>query len=443
MIDLAYYASVFMLGFRGIEYLGVKIADLFILLVFFLFLYRVMKGDRIRGDKLFSFFYILIVISVLLSLLHVDDFTFAKLDPFRYLLVGMFSVATIHYVDSKRRLENTFRVLVLSGLIAAVISLLVFSLWISGFEGVAPFLHRIETGETEGRVQALFYDPNHFGGFLILPVFSLLYFILSSLNEGNRAKTLLSYSGTILLGAALVTTGSRSAVGSVVVGWGAVAAFYTARSVRRGLRNDGAKSLLKVIILSSLIVALILLWFGYSEVEFITRLAGAKNDSTGTGPRSRGPRHGSVKTGLQSRLQLWHAALLAFQDSPIIGVGTSDFIHEYPTLAKEHGFDPTIVNFPHNTFLDLLAELGLIGFLSSLGLLSYLYFIIYRMIRGSPDPVFALTLFSLLLAQSADMFFISMFHGRRLWLVFALITAAGLLVVKSSSSGSGRLGDLG
>ncbi|MBS3793258.1 O-antigen ligase family protein, partial [Candidatus Bipolaricaulota bacterium] len=137
-------------------------------------------------------------------------------------------------------------------------------------------------------------------------------------------------------------------------------------------------------------------------------------------------------------LQLWSASLIAFSNNPIIGVGTSDFINEYPRIARRHGFDPETQFFPHNTYIGLLAELGLFGGLSGLLLIAFVFVKGWQNVVKSSGSGLSVILLSLFLAQAAHMFFLSMFHARRLWFVFALIIGASLLigeVIKNKDKG--------
>jgi putative inorganic carbon (hco3(-)) transporter len=64
----------------------------------------------------------------------------------------------------------------------------------------------------------------------------------------------------------------------------------------------------------------------------------------------------------QTRLQFWQNGLDALQESPVIGVG----YNQYNTLNRNK-------QAPHNTFLQLLVELGPIGFFCFMGLFYYAF----------------------------------------------------------------------
>lgn len=69
-------------------------------------------------------------------------------------------------------------------------------------------------------------------------------------------------------------------------------------------------------------------------------------------------------TGL--RLHMFHAGYLVFLKSPIIGTGLSDYEGDVEKLIKEEKTfvdDPWLLTSPHNIYINLLAEAGLLGFI--------------------------------------------------------------------------------
>jgi len=66
-----------------------------------------------------------------------------------------------------------------------------------------------------------------------------------------------------------------------------------------------------------------------------------------------------------ARLNLWAAALTAFKSHPLFGAGALDF-----TVALSHD---ARYNVAHNTYLDVLGQLGIAGFLPFLGILILVY----------------------------------------------------------------------
>ncbi|WP_424625437.1 O-antigen ligase family protein [Achromobacter marplatensis] len=76
-------------------------------------------------------------------------------------------------------------------------------------------------------------------------------------------------------------------------------------------------------------------------------------------------------TSFGIRLQLWHASLLMFEKSPIVGVGPSKFRDELLALQKQDIVTEEVVEGfgePHNDMLAALSGYGLLGLLSILTL---------------------------------------------------------------------------
>lgn len=78
-----------------------------------------------------------------------------------------------------------------------------------------------------------------------------------------------------------------------------------------------------------------------------------------------------LDTSFGIRLQLWHASVLMFEKSPIVGVGPSKFRHELQELQKQGVVSAEVVEGfgePHNDMLAALSGYGLLGLLSILSL---------------------------------------------------------------------------
>jgi O-antigen ligase len=65
---------------------------------------------------------------------------------------------------------------------------------------------------------------------------------------------------------------------------------------------------------------------------------------------------------MRARMQLWAAALDVFFDHPWTGIGMHNFVLAYGCyLPIATSIDPRITPWPHNLFLEILAECGVIG----------------------------------------------------------------------------------
>ncbi len=79
-----------------------------------------------------------------------------------------------------------------------------------------------------------------------------------------------------------------------------------------------------------------------------------------------------------SRLSLWNTGIKGIKESPITGLGLTGFANNWQKLNTDPNLDTH--NFPHNIFLDLWVETGILGLISLIGLIGL---IIYRGLRHS------------------------------------------------------------
>jgi O-antigen ligase len=70
----------------------------------------------------------------------------------------------------------------------------------------------------------------------------------------------------------------------------------------------------------------------------------------------------SVAEAPVPRLQLWHAALLVWAAQPLLGIGPDNFRHTYGTVLGLERWDTRV--HANNLYLELLADLGLLGSLA-------------------------------------------------------------------------------
>lgn len=76
------------------------------------------------------------------------------------------------------------------------------------------------------------------------------------------------------------------------------------------------------------------------------------------------------------RSTLYSYAWSLFEENPIIGIGWTEFINEsYGLINSDRG------SHPHNIYIQLLTELGIVGFLLFMIPVTYIYYKTYRMLR--------------------------------------------------------------
>lgn len=97
-----------------------------------------------------------------------------------------------------------------------------------------------------------------------------------------------------------------------------------------------------------------------------------------------------------ARLEIWQTSWLVFKEHPILGVGLNDFEYHYRENLPRVAFPPLewLVAQPHNLYLALLTQTGLLGFLAFL-------WIIVRLFKIKKDTSFRLQASGFIAALSA------------------------------------------
>jgi O-antigen ligase len=152
------------------------------------------------------------------------------------------------------------------------------------------------------------------------------------------------------------------------------------------------------------------------------------------------------------RIDLWRAAWRGFLEDPLVGLGAGNFqARALDLLQTTPGVDirrnyATAGRVVHNSYLEVLTELGVIGFalfLTVLGLTVWRMVGIYRRAAASDDLFVERSIAALslaLLAIAVGGLSLSLEYGRLFWLVIGLTLALDLLSRQRPPAPSSRLG---
>ncbi len=176
----------------------------------------------------------------------------------------------------------------------------------------------------------------------------------------KRGKSLFPYLGlAVLVFAGLIFTQTRNTFISLALASLTIVIYLIFN--RKGL-NISAKRIIStfsVIIILVLLVVVLLSLFSPSTFERFDEL---KQESAVT-VRSESDLY---KNSLMTRLLIWDTAINAFKHHPIIGIGVYSFPFEsaqYYTISKELFKDYVKGLSPHITYLAVLTETGILGFI--------------------------------------------------------------------------------
>ena len=232
----------------------------------------------------------------------------------------MLQLLMTFFIDSKDRLRYILWLLV------------GFLMWFAGssFSGYLQGQFYLVNGVQRAQgVNSMVGGPNELAGLLL----ALLPFLVALMNCSKNffVKLLLVGCGGLTL-FVLLLTGARISMIALI----AMSVFYILRSKRKVL---------------SLVVGVVLgftLWFSL-PTQYRQRYLTVKQYAEG----------GQLDDSNKLRLAIWNAGWRMFLDHPILGVGAGQFPTAYGTIYS--GKSHVAWMQPHNLFLQVTCELGLVG----------------------------------------------------------------------------------
>jgi O-antigen ligase len=205
--------------------------------------------------------------------------------------------------------------------------------WIAGSTLVAAGIGRAIGNETFGRATGLFSDPNEFASATVV---GAAFAIALGESDGRNWVRWTGRLGAIAALVAVATSASRTGMAAVLLAF--LVLLVTARGVER-VRLAG---------MLGLGVAAMAAWLVLTPAGLLVTERLSDTDSTG-------------------RTDLWKVAVYQFQDEPVHGIGLGNYpVRSIEYLRRDVRNLDLFVRAPrtvHNTPLELLAELGVVGFL--------------------------------------------------------------------------------
>jgi tetratricopeptide (TPR) repeat protein/O-antigen ligase len=174
---------------------------------------------------------------------------------------------------------------------------------------------------------------NHFAGYMviIIPFTVAMSFVIKDIGK----RVLLIFAGIIMASAMIFSL----VVGSIIA---FIFSLIIVAILFAGSQNTQKQALiLGAVVFCSLFF---ILWFGYKPVY--KELMTVSNMETGSAA---------------CRLSLWKSTSAMFADKPITGTGLGTFDYIYPKYRLADVYSRAV--YTHNDWLQLLAELGIIGFI--------------------------------------------------------------------------------
>lgn len=132
------------------------------------------------------------------------------------------------------------------------------------------------------------------------------------------------------------------------------------------------------------------------------------------------------------------AAMSMFKEHPLMGVGFGNYGYLYNQYRPQGTPALDIYVRAHNQYLEILAELGIVGLTSLLIVVAQVMWLIYRVIRFGQDSYtisLAIALFAALTALGAHGYFLGIFLHNYFWVVLGLTFAACRLALAEERLG--------
>jgi len=355
---------------------------------------------------------LLLVGSALLSLVNAKVLGAAVAELLRLVFVAGVTVVLVSwftYHHETRFLGRFVELIVGTAAFLSLLGLVGAALYYMGYR--TPLVH----DSLELRINPLFHDPNHFANYLNVALYLNLLLVAE-----KRTWYWIVTLGLNLVG--LLLTLSCGGLGGATV-----AAFIVLLGSFYSVRRLIIPAVI-ILIVTGLSVGGIC---GTSLVsKFLDRGMSSKSVSpieTVNEPAEISPvekvsqvRKYSAATSLSDKLDTWKAALRGFQQYPWIGMGADNFKFRYDELrsstARLSG-----VRAPHNTYLKILAEQGILGF-GAFCLLVVLA-VWWLLQTGGTETAFAYrwTMMGALVANLVQAMVLDVLSSRTLWLTLALI----------------------
>ena len=333
---------------------GPFLSDLSVVLVCIFFLINIFLNKEyfFFNNKFFLFFFIFFIYLFVNSLLKYYDFNNLR-SSLGYLRFGVFSLGVIYFIEREQKvLKWTFLVFLISFM------LLIIDGYIQYFIKENILGNPVDEGSL--RIRLLFNDQYILGSYLsrLFPVFLALTFLLFK----NKKNFIILISFLFVLIETLIfLSGER-----VAFFFNTLSALFVIIMIKNYKRIR-----LITLLLSFFTIILISLYDDTAK----KRIWDQTINQIGIN---------STKLNIFSEVHQSHyfSAYKMFLDNKLIGIG----IRNYRNFCNEDRYkthEASCTTHPHNTYVQLLSETGLLGFAFGLILFFYFIFKMFNHLRGA------------------------------------------------------------
>lgn len=325
---------------------GILSSDLILYLLFSVqFLgFIILKNERLKtlksiplllNDKIFITLFLLNLL-MYFSVIFAEDKRVSIVNSIRFTMY-IFVYYSIAY---KVEIKKDSRILIYSFL-----SISVISGFISIFQVIKLNFSSLHLDE-ENRIVSFLENPNNLGAYSVMALFILL---LLFLNEKNKKFKYIFLVSSLLLVANIILSQSRNALLALIIGCVLTAIIYDKR-----------------FLIASVAIPIILMIIPQSRARLFDILSPDQNSS---------------------RIKIWKATELMIKDNPYFGIGYENYSVRYPNYIYHnqdlmvHGSYKAL--HPHNIFLKIQVELGILGSIVFLLFLLLTIYTLYKYITNA------------------------------------------------------------
>jgi O-antigen ligase len=278
--------------------------------------------------------------------------------------------------------------------------------------GLVAIAQYIGAGSSAYRAGALQGDPNTFA---VYQVMSLPAVLTLSAFERRPGRRLVYYTTIVVILVSIAATLSRTGLVTLA----AVVLLSIVLPWRAFFRTRGQKATYFFALLGAGAVGAVV-----ASSALLARI----NESGSSGDRGSG------------RIDLWAAAFHAFHAHPWLGIGAGNFplqvvdlLQQTPGVVDTAGYVARLGRVVHNSYIELLTELGVVGFtifVSMMLLTAYSLVRSARRARAAREQTyerFALTVLAALVAFAVAAIFLSIELNKPFWIILGLALAIDVI----------------
>jgi len=242
------------------------------------------------------------------------------------------------------------------------------------------------------RIESTLENSNNLGAFLVLSIFSFLTLFLK---EKEWKKKVLYGTGTFLVAISLLLTQSRNAWLAFAAGCLCYVILYNWKSI----------------------IYFIIIFVGMLFIPQVRDRIAQFNDPSQNG----------------SRIELWKTALKMIKAQPLLGVGNGNYATKYDqyyTGYKDISYKAHGQFHPHNIFLKIQSELGVMGTLAFIGFIGSMFFKLVKVVKTTANKMynslykgFIISIITFMFMNCLDNFFSAPKVIAFFWIIIALAEA--------------------